>query len=63
MHREPDMGSIPGLQDHAPGQKQALNRCATHGSRDPGNLTKIPYSWGLAEEDRCHFVLHLSPPV
>ena len=24
--------SIPGLQDRAPGQRQALNRCATQGS-------------------------------
>ena len=24
--------SIPGLQDHAPGQRQALNRSATQGS-------------------------------
>ena len=24
--------SIPGLQDHAPGQRQAPNRCATQGS-------------------------------
>ena len=25
--------SIPGLQDHALGQRQALNRCTTQGSR------------------------------
>ena len=32
--REPDAGlEIPGLQDHALGQKQALNRWATQGSR------------------------------
>ena len=42
MHREPDVGfrcgipmwdSIPGLQDRALGQRQALNRCATQGSQ------------------------------
>ena len=32
MHREPDVGLIPGLQDRALGQRQALNRCATQGS-------------------------------
>ena len=32
MHREPDWDSIPGLQDHALGQRQAPNRCATQGS-------------------------------
>ena len=30
--REPDVGFIPGLQDHALGQRQAPNRCATQGS-------------------------------
>ena len=28
----PTWDSIPGLQDHALGQRQALNRCATQGS-------------------------------
>ena len=28
----PTWDSIPGLQDRALGQKQALNRCATQGS-------------------------------
>ena len=28
--------SIPGLQDRALGQRQALNRCATQGSRPTG---------------------------
>ena len=28
----PTWDSIPGLQDHARGQRQALNRCATQGS-------------------------------
>ena len=28
----PTWDSIPGLQDHAPGQRQAPNRCATQGS-------------------------------
>ena len=28
----PMWDSIPGLQDCAPGQRQALNRCATQGS-------------------------------
>ena len=32
MRREPDVGSIPGLQDRALGQRQALNHCATQGS-------------------------------
>ena len=41
----PTWDSFPGLQDRTPVQRQALNHCATHGSRDPGNLTKIPYSW------------------
>ena len=27
----PTWDSIPGLQDHAPGQRQAPNRCATQG--------------------------------
>ena len=31
--REPDVGLDPGPQDHAPGQRQALNRCATQGSQ------------------------------
>ena len=29
---EPDVDSIPGLQDPALGQRQAPNRCATQGS-------------------------------
>ena len=33
MHPEPMWDSIPGLQDHALGQRQALNCCATQGSR------------------------------
>ena len=33
MHREPDVGFDPGLQDRALGQRQAPNRCATQGSR------------------------------
>ena len=32
----PTWDSIPGLQDHALGQRQALNRCATQGSRYRG---------------------------
>ena len=32
MHREPDVGFDPGLQDRALGQRQVLNRCATQGS-------------------------------
>ena len=32
MHREPDVGFDPGLQDHALGQRQAPNHCATQGS-------------------------------
>ena len=32
MHRSPMWDSIPGLQDRALGQRQALNRCATQGS-------------------------------
>ena len=28
----PTWDSIPGLQDHAPGQRQAPNHCATQGS-------------------------------
>ena len=32
MHREPMWDSIPGLQDRALGQMQALNCCATQGS-------------------------------
>ena len=31
MHREPDVGFDPGLQDRAPGQRQAPNHCATQG--------------------------------
>ena len=30
--RSPTWDSIPGLQDRALGQRQALNRCATQGS-------------------------------
>ena len=30
----PMWDSIPGLQDHALGQRQAPDRCATQGSRD-----------------------------
>ena len=33
MHREPDVGLDPGLQDRALGQRQAPNRCTTQGSR------------------------------
>ena len=32
MHREPDVGFDPGSPGSRPGQKQALNRCATQGS-------------------------------
>ena len=32
MHWEPDWDSIPGLQDHALGQRQGPNHCATQGS-------------------------------
>ena len=32
MHRKPDVGFDPSLQDRALGQRQALNRCATQGS-------------------------------
>ena len=32
MHWEPDVGFDPGLQDRAPGQRQAPNHCATQGS-------------------------------
>ena len=32
MHREPDVDSIPGLQDRTLGQRQAPNRCTTQGS-------------------------------
>ena len=31
--RSPMWDSIPGLQDHALGQRQALNCCATQGSQ------------------------------
>ena len=34
MHREPDVGIDPGLQDHALSQRQAPNRCATQGSQE-----------------------------
>ena len=37
----PTWDSIPGLQDRAPGQRQAPNCCATQGSPD----TKILKSW------------------
>ena len=30
----PMWDSIPGLQDRAPGQRQALNHCATQGSQE-----------------------------
>ena len=33
--RSPIWDSILGLQDHALGQRQALNRCATQGSQQP----------------------------
>ena len=33
MHREPNVGFDPGLQDRALGQRQALNPCATQGSQ------------------------------
>ena len=32
MHREPNMGFDPGLQDRTLGQRQTLKRCATQGS-------------------------------
>ena len=32
MHREPDVGFDPGLQDCALGQRQAPNHCNTQGS-------------------------------
>ena len=37
--------SVPGLQDRALGQRQALNRCTTQGSRyDLFNIMKISFS-------------------
>ena len=36
MHREPDVGLDPGLQDRALGQRQAPNCCATQGSPEIG---------------------------
>ncbi|XP_048949600.1 alkylglycerol monooxygenase isoform X4 [Canis lupus dingo] len=34
MHREPDVGFDPGSPGSRPGQRQALNRCATQGSQN-----------------------------
>ena len=41
----PMWDSIPGLQDHALGQRQALNRCATQGSLK-GNLNMVKLKTG-----------------
>ena len=43
MHREPDVGFDPGLQDRALGQRQAPNRCATQGS-----LGSLFVKWNIA---------------
>ena len=40
MHREPDVGFDPGLQDCALGQRQAPNHCATQGSPPLGFFKK-----------------------
>ena len=32
MHQEPDVGSIPGLQDRGLGKRHAPNHCATQGT-------------------------------
>ena len=40
MHREPDVGLDPGLQDRALGQRQAPNPCATQGSLGRHFLTR-----------------------
>ena len=42
----PTWDSIPGLQDHALGQRQAPNRCATQGSCGTVILTEILLGWG-----------------
>ena len=47
MHQEPDVGLDPGLQDHALGQRQAPNRCATQGSRSLKFLSKVSGSLWL----------------
>ena len=44
MHREPDVGFDPGLQDRTLGQRQALNRCATQGSHISVFKTILFYS-------------------
>ena len=44
----PTWDSIPGLQDHALGQRQARNRCATQGSPFSFIFKKILFS----HEDR-----------
>ena len=54
--REPDVGLIPGLQDHALGQRQALNRCATQGSQENSFMPEIvfTYSQFYIHTDVCH---------
>ena len=37
-YREPNVGLDPGLQDSTLGQRQALNCCATQGSRQGRDL-------------------------
>ena len=41
----PMWDSIPGLQDHAPGRRQGLNRWATQGSRKYFFKILFTYSW------------------
>ena len=43
----PTRGSIPGLQDRAQGQRQALNRCATQESHIQKNLNVWLLGWIL----------------
>ena len=52
--RSPTWDSIPGLQDRALGQKQALNRCATQGS-----LIVVLICISLMSSDAEHFLMFL----
>ena len=52
--RSPMWDSIPGLQDRALGQRQALNRCATQGSP----TSDILNGFLIAAISSCHFKIY-----
>ena len=54
----PMWDSIPGLQDHALGQRQAPNHCTTQGSPD-FHFKSILYTAAREVSDKPHHIIHL----